>query len=247
MKTCVAAAVVVLALPGVALAEGPSFDCRTARSPREIVVCADDGLAKADRDLAGVYATVRRRLPAPLAVMLAGDQRAFLGDLDDGFAGDFWGKAGPPDDGRRMREELRLAPHDRREAIDRLRGQIEERTRFLARVVADRAGFGGRWEKHGTTLTITRTDGGWQLVYQHPSYGWPKYGCRFTATARTVGEVLVVEHVENVDADGPRPARLIFRREGPVLSAEEEPREDEGRSACVRAGPVDGTFFAVSR
>jgi hypothetical protein len=240
-------AVVATVVPTAAFAEGPSFDCRTARTPREIAVCADASLAKADRDLTATYVALRRRLPAKVAESLTADQREFIADLDDGFGVEMWGRGGVPDEAERIRADVRTAVRGHHDSIGRLRAEIEARSRSFAGLVTDRPGFAGTWAMHGTTLTITADGGGWRLVYEHPSYGWPKYECHFTALARSTGPDLAVDGVDDTDIGERRGARLTLRREGAVLIVAEALQEEGGRSACVRAGPVDGTFFAVGR
>jgi uncharacterized protein YecT (DUF1311 family) len=72
------ALVVGLHLGGGARAEGPSFDCATASAPIEKVICADEGLAKADAAMAEAYGALRQTLDADGRGSLLRGQRLWL-------------------------------------------------------------------------------------------------------------------------------------------------------------------------
>lgn len=53
--------------------EQPSFDCARARSASEKIICADDDLARQDRELGKVYARAKRASPDPRAFQRESD------------------------------------------------------------------------------------------------------------------------------------------------------------------------------
>ncbi len=62
---CASAALLwVLAMPGcgAAFANTPSFDCTGATAPIELLICGNDDLSQADRELADLYRRVRGSL-----------------------------------------------------------------------------------------------------------------------------------------------------------------------------------------
>ena len=62
-----------------ALAATPSFDCRKVRdSSIEKMICADDGLAKLDRELAEVYAAASKKAVNEHPPMLKAEQRGWV-------------------------------------------------------------------------------------------------------------------------------------------------------------------------
>lgn len=65
MRAFAAAALLALT-PFTAFAQsGPSFDCAKASNGAERAICKDTGLAKADRDLSGLYAALLAKLSGP--------------------------------------------------------------------------------------------------------------------------------------------------------------------------------------
>lgn len=244
-----AAIVVLLVTASSAFAEGPSFDCGTARSPREIVVCGDVAAARTDREMAVAYREARRGLPSDLSRRLAADQRAFIDELDDGFNATVWFKGGLPEDERQVRSDLSRVLLDRGGALVALRSEISWRTKFLSRIDPNRPTFVGEWAMHGSRLNLspTKADGTVAVSFEHPSYGWPKYRCRFEATAHAVDGTLIVESVHDGDLDETRQTRLILRREDGALVTTETLTGESGPGACIRAGLVEGTFFATER
>ena len=62
----------------VAAAAQPSFDCAKASTVVERAICADDRLAKADREMAAVYGALWGRLTGPARDHLAQDQLRWL-------------------------------------------------------------------------------------------------------------------------------------------------------------------------
>jgi uncharacterized protein YecT (DUF1311 family) len=80
-----------------AAAAEPSFDCRTAKTARELATCNDAKLAAADREIATTWHEAIARLDPVTAKALREDQRKFLSDIDDGFDAELWGKQDRPE------------------------------------------------------------------------------------------------------------------------------------------------------
>ena len=70
----------------------PSFDCRTARTARELATCADARIAAADRELAAAWQNAIAGLDPATVKALRADQKKFLEDLDSGYEGEVWGQ-----------------------------------------------------------------------------------------------------------------------------------------------------------
>ena len=88
-----------------AAAADPSFDCRTAKTARELATCGDAKLAAADRELAAAWRDAIARLDPVIAKALREDQRKFLSDIDDGFDAELWGKQDRPE-GKELRAQV---------------------------------------------------------------------------------------------------------------------------------------------
>jgi len=88
-----------------AAAADPSFDCRTAKTARELATCGDAKLAAADRELAAAWRDAIARLDPVTAKVLREDQRKFLSDIDDGFDAELWGKQDRPE-GKELRAQV---------------------------------------------------------------------------------------------------------------------------------------------
>ncbi len=84
-----AIALVVCAMPVAALAQGgPSFDCAKATSPVDHAICKAPEVAKADREMAAVYAALAARLPAQARADLAKDQVRWIANRNQVCSGD---------------------------------------------------------------------------------------------------------------------------------------------------------------
>lgn len=78
MRSLALAAWIVL-WPVVALAQsGPSFDCARAANAAERAVCRDSALAKADRDLSGLYTALLAKLTGPAKESLEKSQARWI-------------------------------------------------------------------------------------------------------------------------------------------------------------------------
>jgi uncharacterized protein len=71
----------VASLP--ASAAHPSFDCGKATHEVEQLICKDAELAKQDRSLAELYATVLKNAPASERKLLKAEQRGWVKGRDD--------------------------------------------------------------------------------------------------------------------------------------------------------------------
>ena len=96
-----------------AAAAEPSFDCRTAKTARELATCNDAKLAAADCELAAAWREAIGRLDPVTAKALREDQRKFLSDIDDGFDAELWGKQEPAGRQRAARAGGAAAPRRR--------------------------------------------------------------------------------------------------------------------------------------
>jgi uncharacterized protein len=75
------AAALVLSCGGAvtgARAQGPSFNCGMASKPDEVLICQSPELSALDRNMSGLYFTIRNRLAGPARAQLDADQTAWL-------------------------------------------------------------------------------------------------------------------------------------------------------------------------
>jgi len=108
LRTVVPLALLLLLAPSLAAppaAAEPSFDCRTARTARELATCADARIAAADRELAAAWQHAIAGLDSATVTALRADQKKFLEYLDNGFEGEVWGKQSPPE-GKELRAQI---------------------------------------------------------------------------------------------------------------------------------------------
>lgn len=246
-----ATTVLVTTIP-LAAAEKPSFDCSTAKTAREKVVCRDPRLAASDRALAAAYGDARRFLPPDAVEVLRKDQADYLVMLEGGFDAQIWFKGNIPDDRRKVEADLRRVLAEDRETIDGLRAQIDDRTAMLRGLRTDVAGFVGRWKNARATLVVEpRRNGTHAVRFAEPSYGWPKYECYFDGNGRVDGDRLIVDFVEEPGPDALPRGRLIVTRAGSFLDAlettdETKTGDDREYWICAHSPEVKGRFFAVS-
>jgi uncharacterized protein YecT (DUF1311 family) len=139
-----------------AAAAEPSFDCRTAKTARELATCGDARLAAADRELATAWREAIARLDPVTAKALREDQRKFLSDIDTGFDGELWGKQEAPE-GKELRAQVaqlrRGGDYDALAALEALR----ERIAFL-RNLTPAAAFTGLWKNHDSEFLVVAGD-----------------------------------------------------------------------------------------
>ena len=164
-----------------AAAAEPSFDCRTAKTARELATCGDLKLAAADRELAAAWHETVARLDPATAKALREDQRKFLSDIDAGFDAELWGKQDPPE-GKELRAQIaQLHRGGDYDALAALEAELRERIGFL-RHLAPTASLVGLWKNHNSELLVTVADGdAYRATYGTTNFGWAKYHCHFTA------------------------------------------------------------------
>jgi uncharacterized protein YecT (DUF1311 family) len=115
-----------------AAAAEPSFDCRTAKTARELATCNDAKLAAADRELAAAWREAIARFDSVTAKALREDQQKFLSDIDDGFDAELWGKQEAPE-GKELRAQVaQLRRGGDYDALAALEAQLRERIAFCA-------------------------------------------------------------------------------------------------------------------
>lgn len=228
-------------------AEAPSFDCAGAKSAREISTCRHPELARADRAMAAAWRAARGRTRGYAEELLA-DQRKALEDIDGGFEATLWFKGNVPDDGP-LAAALAEAEKSNPRAIAGLAREIDRRSRLLSSLRADRSGFAGLWAGHDVMVEVSKRDGRWSVRYAVESYGWPKYRCHFTGTATAVGPTLLLEVERNQDFDEDRAARIVLRREGPLLIVEEKTPTDpatEPQHVCGHRPGIADRLFPIA-
>ena len=142
-----------------AAAAEPSFDCRTAKTARELATCNDAKLAAADRELAAAWREAIARFDSVTAKALREDQRKFLSDIDDGFDAELWGKQEAPE-GKELRAQVaQLRRGGDYDALAALEAQLRERIAFL-RNLTPAASFTGLWKNHDSEFLVAAGDNG---------------------------------------------------------------------------------------
>lgn len=76
------------ALPGLAVAQGPAFDCARAQGAVETLICKDPPLAALDRKLADVYRSASSQARGTLATRLRQEQRGWVKGRNDCWKAD---------------------------------------------------------------------------------------------------------------------------------------------------------------
>ena len=247
------ALVLLLAPPlgGELAAAEPSFDCRTAKTARELVTCADAKIAAADRELATAWQSAVAHADAAMAKALRADQKQFLSGLDDGFDSEVWGKAGPPE-GKEMRTQvaqLRRQP-DGQDALSELERQLRERGAFL-RNLRPAQSFAGLWKNNNSELLIVPAgEGRFKVSFGERTFGWPKYHCHFTGefTASDRGLTAPGAHNTDSEVDEDISGKLLIARAGATLglSQDIEDNSPDQRRICPRTPALTGPLFHTS-
>jgi uncharacterized protein YecT (DUF1311 family) len=241
--------VLCLALASAGLAASPSFDCKTAKTARELATCNDAKLAAADRELAAAWQSVGARLdPATLTAMRK-DQQKFLSDLNTGFDSSVWGKAGPPA-AAAMRAQVARLKRDANDADDDpltgLDTALRERIAFL-RALTPASSVAGLWKNADAELLIVPAqNGAYQVTFGMTSYGFEKYSCHFSGTFTGNGDTLVAAAVQNADPDiddfGAGTIRIA--RTGQILTINQpEARTSGAPWLCPRVPGLTGSLF----
>ncbi|WP_051356734.1 lysozyme inhibitor LprI family protein [Azorhizobium doebereinerae] len=205
-----------------AAADGPSFDCKAARTKVEKAICADPALAALDRRIAAAYQKVMGALDADGKAALRADQRIFVEARD---------------------VQARTEDYD-------LKADLDGRARLLEGVeTTPRAGFAGTWANVFGEVTVAPAPGGGfkveiSTVQPHPSYPV----CQLEATGALSGAVLVVggSEAERKENDG---WTVRLTRTGALLAAElERPKQADFASPpfCGFRATIDGSFLPMA-
>ena len=250
------AAAIVISLTAAATAAEPSFDCRTAKTAREVATCHDAGLAAADRAMAAAWRNAIARLNAATAKALRADQRKFLDMLDGGFESEVWGKAGPPDDASELRRQiaqLRRGPNDDtpgNDALGALEAALRERVAFLRGLTppGPAAPYAGLWKNESAELLIEPVDGGsYRVSFGVKTFGFPKYQCHFAGIFTASDEGLVAPVAHNLDLDRDIADNVRLARDGQTLTIDDDvPHQSNGTDPyyiCPRIPSLTGPLF----
>lgn len=233
-----------------AAAAEPSFDCRTAKTARELATCNDAKLAAADRELAAAWREAIARLDPATAKALREDQRKFLSDIDGGFDGELWGKHETPE-GKELRAQVaQLRRGGDYDALAGLEAQLRERIAFL-RNLTPAASFSGLWKNHNSEFLVVAGDNGrYRATYGNNSFGWAKYRCHFTAefgASAAAGKGQSAPAAHNTDVDENTASTLFMTRNGAMLTLSEEfpdnPSDAPLPRICPRGGDFADPFF----
>jgi uncharacterized protein YecT (DUF1311 family) len=223
----------------------PSFDCRTARTARELATCADARIAAADRELAAAWQNAIAGLDPATVKALRADQKKFLEDLDSGFEGEVWGKQSPPE-GKELRAQIaRLRRGGDFDALADLEAQLRERLAFL-RNLSPAASYAGLWKNHDSELWLAAAGGEahYRATFGTTTFGWAKYHCHFTAefAAADKGFAAAVAHNTDPEVDEDTASTLRMTRSGAMLLLNEEIPDNADEAKLPRICPRGGDF-----
>jgi uncharacterized protein YecT (DUF1311 family) len=202
----------------------PSFDCASAKSAAEQMICADPDLTAADAAIAANYASALKRLDAPARKALAQDQQEFVSYRD------------------------RIAGFDRGVPKEKQNFPIDEfmrdRAAFLGSIEKPNAGLVGAWKNVEGEVTIKSAGLGKleiEVDTANPSTGGSE--------CNVGGVVKAQQDLELIDTDSDDKATGFiyrFHRLGDGLEAEEEGKAKGDQSepaSCGANGHVSGVFF----
>jgi len=257
------ASLTLLLLLAAPLAAAPAFACRTAKSARELAVCADARLAAGDREMAAAWQSAAAHLDADTAKQLREDQKKFLAGLDDGFASAVWGKTGAPQGAALHAAIAQLRWGAAADPFAALAAQMRERIAFL-RNLAPATAVTGLWKNHDAELSITAAplaastatafegtdEGRYDVSFGLTSYGAAKYHCHFTAKFQAAAHGLVATAVRNTDPGAGADIAgklLIAHGAGRTLTLTETPPDQTTGAdpvhVCPRAPALTGPLF----
>jgi len=238
-----------------ARAAEPSFDCRTAKTARELATCNDAKLAAADRELAAAWHEAIARLDAPTAKALREDQRKFLADIDEGFNAELWGKQDPPEGNELRAQVAQLRRGGDDDVLAALEAQVRERIAFLRHLTPPSSVI-GLWKNHNSEILVAAADNGrYTATFGTTNFGWGKYRCHFTAAfgpQSAADQRLAATAPHNTDAgvDEDSASALFIARDGALLTLAEETTDNAGDAKlsriCPRIGEFDEPFFHTS-
>jgi uncharacterized protein YecT (DUF1311 family) len=223
----------------------PSFDCRTARTARELATCADARIAAADRELAAAWQNAIAGLDPATVKALRADQKKFLEDLDSGFEGEVWGKQSPPE-GKELRAQIaRLRCGGDFDALADLEAQLRERLAFL-RNLSPAASYAGLWKNHDSELWLAAAGGEahYRATFGTTTFGWAKYHCHFTAAfaAADKGFAATAAHNTDPEVEEDTASTLRMTRSGAMLVLTEEIPDNAGEAKLPRICSRGGDF-----
>jgi uncharacterized protein len=196
-------------------AERPSFDCAKAATATERTICASDGLAGLDREIAALYR--QRRVRAPSARSVDENQRQWLTVRD--ACGD------------------RVACLDK-EMSERKQHLQELVARFAKAPAKDKSGFTGVYANaYGTAEieAVSPTEFDVTISTAEPSQG--RWLCDFSGTGHLDRGAIVIRHRAEVDD---RTVVVTLTRKAGVLTVREE-RTDQA-DYCGHNGYIEGTY-----
>ena len=176
-----------------------SFDCATAKSVAEKMICGDPGLAAADAAIAANYASALERLDAQARKALAQDQQDFVSYRD------------------------RIAGFDQGVPKDKqnfpLHEFMRDRAAFLGGVEKPDAGFVGSWKNVGGVVTIKPAGPGKLEIGADTAN--PSTGGSECNVGGSVKSQKILELVDTDSDDKPTGFVYRFRRLGDALEADE--------------------------
>jgi len=235
-----------LLLAPYALAASPSFDCKTAKTARELATCNDTRLAAADRDLASIWQSATAHLDSTTLAALRKDQQKFLSALNEGFNSSIWGKAGPPPTAS-MRLQVSELKRDASDPDDdplmMLEMQLRERIAFL-RALVQANSFAGLWKNADAELWIAPGENGsYQVTFGLTSYGLEKYSCHFSGVSTASGETLASSAAHNTDLDDVEGNIRIVRTGQTLTVTQDGPNKSGAPWICPRVPALTGPMF----
>jgi uncharacterized protein len=216
-----AALAALWALPAVAQAPRPSFDCRKAAAKSEIAICANHDLARLDREIAAAYRQLRHETRGQLVDgpenPLVEEQTAFLAERDACMADESCLA-------RTMlarRSELALEPTDK-----------DPREMFV-----------GRYRNRHGWIIVRRTYSGAYEMMGATADPRARWMCDLSATISAVEKgVGLADAGEENDA---RPLRLT--RRGETLRVDEDLERRLAGYTCGANGFVEGDYKRARR
>jgi uncharacterized protein YecT (DUF1311 family) len=195
----------------------PSFDCTTAKTFREKVVCRDQRLTRLDVDMAKAFAGALARLDPSDAAALRKDQRDFLEGIDAGFEHQLAFGHGA----EASESDLKGALKERDGLIAGLADELKQRSAFLKSLEPTRKAPIGSWQNATTRVSVSRGQGGLVVGFEAGNYGWTRYNCEFEAQVAMHGGELVADSAKNLDVDVDYANRLTLRQLGARLELRE--------------------------
>ncbi|MGU3496387.1 lysozyme inhibitor LprI family protein [Xanthobacteraceae bacterium A53D] len=216
-------AAVLLPVAAHAAAEGPSFDCKAARSKTEKAICASPAASAMDRRVAAAYRAAMATLDVAGRKALQDDQQFFLQARDMQFA---------------------------EEKTYKLADDLEWRAQILEAIEPPGAGFAGTWANVNGNMTVKPAADGRFAVEINTVQPYPSYPtCMLEATGVVTGDRLVVGG-EAADRETTEGWTVVLQRRGDSLWAElHKPADAEyvGPPFCGFRSSINGSFLSVKK